>query len=423
MSRRGLAITVLGLALLLGALATRNATLALVSLPFFAFLAAGLWEAPLGGLHLSAERALESTGTGDSVAVRVTVRVRNEGAAIASLRISDVVPDRVVVSSGSSEKCGGLGGGEATLLEYVFHAPRGVFRWKAIHAAAADPFRFFEKELDFPAEGEIVVRPRVRRFRPFSLSPERTLRSPGSILGGRAGSGTDFWGVREYQPGDEMRRLDWKRAARHPGLLFTREHEQEDIADVGLILDARVQTNLRSGESELVESAMDAAVSLVEMFLRGGNRVGMVLLGNTMNVVYPGYGKVQLNRLLRALAGVSIGGEPSQFSLDQVSLRAFSTRAVIVIVSPLTGGEWQLFSRLRARGNEGLLVSPDPVDFMKGAAQDAMTRLARRVALVERRLDLRRIAQLGIRVIDWKAGAPLAPLVRRAMRPSRGHTA
>jgi uncharacterized protein (DUF58 family) len=421
MSRRGLAITLIALALLLGALATRNGTLALVALPFLAYLATGLWEAPRAGLRIAAERALDSTRTEDTTAVRVTVRVRSEGAAVAALWLSDALPDGVAMSEGSSEKCGGLGPGEATQLEYVFQASRGVFRWKSLHAVASDPFRLFEKELDLPAGGEIVVRPRVRRFRPFTLRPERTIRSPGSILGGRAGSGTDFWGVREYQPGDQMRRLDWRRAARNPGRLFTREHEQEEIADIGLILDARAQTNPRPGDSRLVESAIDATASLAEMFLRGGNRVGLVLLENTLRAVFPGYGKVKLNQVLRALAEVPLHAESSHFSLEQVPLRVFSTRAVIVIVSALTGGEWQIFSRLRARGNEGLVVSPDPACFVQDAAQDEAGRLARRAARIERRLDLRRVAQLGIRVVDWKAGSSLAPLVRRALQPVRGH--
>ena len=56
-----------------------------------------------------------------------------------------------------------------------------------------------------------------------------------------------------------------------------------------------------------------------------------------------------------------------------------------------------------------------------GEAEDDEGRLAQRVAGVARRLDLRRVARLGIRVVDWKVGSPLAPLVRRALQPVRGH--
>jgi uncharacterized protein (DUF58 family) len=157
------------------------------------------------------------------------------------------------------------------------------------------------------------------------------------------------------------------------------------------------------------------------VFLRGGNRVGLVLLGSVMNVVYPGYGKAQLYRLLRTLANVHSGGtSTTSLSLDQVPLRVFAPRALIVIVSPLTSGEWKIFPRLCARGNHGLLVSPNPVDFVKQVVSDDVGRLACRAAGVERRLNLRRISRLGIRVIDWKVGVSLAPLVRQALQPSRG---
>lgn len=422
MTRRGLAVCICAFGLLVGAVAARSSALALVSLPFVAYLCVGLLEAPWRGLDLRAERSVEVGRAGDAAEVSVRVTVRNEGPAVAVLRLSDEPPQGVSVSQGRAQAGGSLRRGERMQLEYSFTAARGAFTWTQVQAVASDPFRLFDRVLNLPAPAEVVVRPRVRRLRPFTLSPDRTLQTPGSILGGRAGSGTDFWGVREYYPGDEMRRLDWRRAARHPGQLFTREHEQEEIADIGLIVDVREQVDLHCGELSLADVCVDAAASLAEMFLRGGNRVGLVLLSTAMKVVHPGYGKVQLQRVLRALAGAGPGVPSSRVSLDNAPLRVFSTRAMVVVLSPLSAGEWDLFPRLRARGNEVLVISPDPVRFGDGGSRDPVQRVARRVARVERRLDLRRVTQLGIRVLDWRVGEPLGPLVRRATRPIRGRT-
>jgi uncharacterized protein (DUF58 family) len=421
MNGRILTVCLLGFLLLLGALMLRSATFALMCLPFLAYLVIGLLEAPSGmEVRLHAERTLEVTRTGEAAAVQVRVTVRNDGAPIPAITLSEMPQDGMTGIGTFPEQAAGLRTGETTELTYSFSAPRGLFRWKSIHATVSDPFRLFERRIELPAVGEIVVRPRVRRFRSFSLNPERTLHSPGSILARSAGSGTDFWGVREYQPGDQMRRLDWRRAARHPRQFFTKELEQEEIADIGLILDARPQSNLRMGADALFDHALGATVSLAEMLLRRGNRAGLVLLGDAMSVVYPGYGKVQLNRILRVLADARPGAGVSRISLDQVPLRVFSSRATIVIVSPLMSGEWQVFLRLRARGNEGLLISPDPVDFVKSSAADAAGLLALRLARLERRFELRRVTQLGIRVIDWPVRKPLSPLVRRALQSARG---
>ncbi|MCX6915782.1 MAG: hypothetical protein NT167_22510, partial [Verrucomicrobia bacterium] len=131
--------------------------------------------------------------------------------------------------------------------------------------------------------------------------------------------------------------------------------------------------------------------------------------------------KVQLNRILRNLAKVRLGPDSSRLSLGFLPLRMFSSRALMVILSPLESGDWPIFSRLRARGNEVLLICPDPIDFaLPSFAQDLPGRLGVRAARVERRLELRKIAQLHIRVIDWQVDQPLSPLVHNTLRQARG---
>ena len=421
MSRRFLFVFLLAFGLLLSGLIARNGTPAMMALPLIAYLVAGVATAPRpGSLRLQAERTVEIHRDSDTAAVTVRVTLQNRGAAVPALWLQESAPPGVVVAEGSLCRGASLARGEEVDLRYTFHTAHGVFRWDSIEVVASDPFRLFECHLAVAAPGEVVVRPRVKRFPSFPINPGLTLHSPGLVPSGRAGSGTDFWGVRDYQPGDPLRHLDWRRAARHPGQLFTRELEQEEIADLGIVLDAREQCDLPSGAERLFDFARDAAASLAEMVLRHGNRVGMILVGSAVNVVYPGYGKVQLNRILRVLASAEAPGEASRLSLDHVPLRVFSGRAMVVVISPLTAGDWQIFPRLRARGNDGVLLSPDPVDFVKTGAVDEAGRLALRLARLERRLTLRRVSQVGLRVVDWPVASPLAPLLRRALQPARG---
>jgi hypothetical protein len=59
------------------------------------------------------------------------------------------------------------------------------------------------------------------------------------------------------------------------------------------------------------------------------------------------------------------------------------------------------------------LISPDPFDYARHILPaDPVTRLASRLARVERYLEIRKITQLWIPVIDWQVSQPLAPLVR-----------
>ncbi len=422
MNRRVLTVGLIAVCLLLCALITRNGALALMALPFVAYLAIGILGTPSAGrIHLSAERSVELERTGDGAAVHQRVTVRNAGPGVGLLLIRDSLQPGMTVTEGELQRWTTPGHGEETQLTYTFRTERGVFRWDTVHAVVSDAFGLFQHACELPAPAEILVRPRVKRFRPFSIRPDSTLHSPGLIPARIAGNGTDFWGVREYHPGDPLRRLDWRRNARHPHQLFTMEIEQEEIADIGLILDARRGSDFRSGGDSLFEHSLDATASLAEVFLRRGNRLGLVIVGDAVTAVYPGYGKVQLNRILRSLARERPATGSSRFSLETVSLRLFANRALIVILSPLASDEWQVFPRLRARGNQGLLISPDPVDFMKASSpQDRVGRLAQRLARLERRLRLRHIERFGIRVVDWQVGKPLFPLVRNAMRPARG---
>jgi uncharacterized protein (DUF58 family) len=228
-------------------------------------------------------------------------------------------------------------------------------------------------------------------------------------------------GAREYVVGDPLRTLDWRLAARHPRKFFTREFEQEEIAEIGLILDARPTTDLRIGEESLFEYSVNAAASLAEMFLHQGQRVSLLVFGEKMLTAFPGYGKRQLHRIMSCLSRAEIGSEtPALGSLDFLPIRVFPPHAVIIVISPLTSSDRSFFRRLRAYGYQPVLVSPDPLTFAYPVLrQDSTSQLAIRAATVERRLQLNEIAQLQIPIVDWQVDQPLFPLVRNALKHSR----
>lgn len=400
--------------LLFMAFATLNGNLAWMALPFLAYLGLGMLQFPESGkIRLSATRSLVTSSPGERPTITVSVTVSNRGRAISRLRLSDQVQPGMNITDGQVEQLLTLGEGQEATLRYSFQAGRGRYAWDSVRAGVSDPFGIFETRLEIPAPGEISVQPAVTKFRPFSVRPQRTLHSAGSIPACRGGSGTDFWGVREYHPGDPLRRLDWRLTARYPHKFFTKEFEQEEIADIGLILDGRKKTDLEAGDESLFEHSARATASLAEVFLRQGNRVSLLIYGKTNVTVYPGYGKKQLHRILHGLAQVSTEWDNSLDSLQYVPIQLFASHSLIVILSPLAPNDWQLFPRLRAYGYQVLLISPNPVDYARTLLpDDRATRIAARLARLERQMEINKITQLWIPVIDWKVNQPLAPLVR-----------
>jgi uncharacterized protein (DUF58 family) len=423
MNSKTLVIGLIIFSLLTVALITRNGDIAWMILPFLSYLLVGILQTPvLEKVRLGATCALEQQQSDSIVSVDVNLEIQNQALETVCLFIDEKVQTGMKITDGELHRWITLRSGERAELKYAFSAARGDFSWKSIRTVISDPFGLIETEMFLPVSAMIQIRPQIKKFKAIALRPHSTLHSPGSIPARLGGSGTNFFGVREYQSGDSLRRLDWRLTARHPRKFFTKEFEQEEIAEIGLLLDARQCSELKIGEESLFESCIGATSSLAEMFLHQGHRVALLVFGETMLHTFPGYGKTQLHRIMGCLSKAKVeAGNRSSISLDFSPIRIFPNHALVIIISSITAADWPLFLRLRAYGYQVLLVSPDPIDFANPILMnDAINRLAIRAARLERCLRLNAIAQLQIPAIDWKVSQPLFPLVRNALTRSRG---
>ena len=424
MNKRTLVVGLFCFGLLITALITRRADIAWMLLPFLAYLGLGILQTPtVESLRLSATRSLEQRLTEDGRLVDVRVEIRNEAAQTVYLFIQDPLQIGMRVTDGELSRRLALRPGETGGLAYTFTATRGDFAWGALRVQVSDPLGLLETEVALPAAAGVQVRPTIKKFKAIHFRPQSTLHAPGSIPARLGGSGTDFFGVREYHPGDPLRSLDWRLTARHPRKFFTKEFEQEEIAEIGLILDARPKADLRMGDVSLFEASLGATASLAEMFLHQGHRVSLLVFGDSLSNVFPGYGKLQLQRIMSCLAKARVGTEnhASAGSLSFLPIRMFPSRALVIVISSLTATDRSLFLQLRASGYQALLISPDPLELAYASPpQELARRLALRATRIERRLWLKDIAQLQIPVIDWQVSQPLFPLVRNALARSRG---
>ena len=423
MNNKTLVVGLIILSLLVVAMISLNGDIAWMMLPFLVYLGSGILQTlPREKLRFTATRSLEQTRSDGVTSVEVSLSVQNQASQEAHIFIQETPQAGMEVMDGELSRWVSLRAGESTELSYKFTAARGDFSWNGIRTVVSDPLGLLETEMLLPASARIQIRPQIKKFKAIPFRPRSTLHSAGSIPARLGGSGTDFYGVREYHPGDPLRSLDWRLTARHPRKFFTKEFEQEEIAEIGLILDARQNTDLQIGGRSLFDYSVGATASLAEMFLHQGHRASLLVFGETMLNAFPGYGKTQLHKIMGCLSRAKVGDENSMSArLDFIQIRMFPSHALIIIISSLTSADWSLFQRLRAYGYQALLVSPDPIDFSYPTlSQDLNSRLAIRATRLERRLRLNGIAQLQIPVIDWQVSQPLFPLVRNALTRSRG---
>jgi uncharacterized protein (DUF58 family) len=387
--------------LALAAVVVRSGGLLVLDIPFLAYLLFGIIPFPERP-RLTVARTVNRSSTLAAEPVRVRLTLANNSPTMACVRVLDQLPREARLVDGRVQQTLCLAGNEEADMAYTFESDRGLCRWQAVEAAATDPLGLFETKVEIAAPDEVIVRPVPIGISGVPFRPRRTMRSPGQIPIPRAGPGTSFLGVRDYRPGDALRHINWRLAARHPGRLYTNEHERQELADFGIVLDARQSLD------EVFERSVSAAASLAESILRDGNRLSLLVFGRSMAAAYPGYGKRQIETIMRTLAAATRSTNIAFDFLEYFPRRLFSHRAVLLIVSTPSPRDLPTYSRLRAAGYDVLLISPDPVEVAGRLVSATVSEMAGiRAARIERRLVLLSLSKLGVHVVDWQMDRPL----------------
>ena len=176
----------------------------------------------------------------------------------------------------------GLARGDSIRQPYRLEARRrGAYLVGPVVAVTGDPFGFSLRRQPLSAAAEILVHPAVERVvgRPFARRWEDPpVRPPKSRP---APSGFDFYGMREYVPGDDLRRIVWRAYAR-TGELLVREAEQGVTDRLVLVLDLDAKAVTRVGDDDTFETAVRIAASLGAQALSEGGSVTVLAGGRTL---------------------------------------------------------------------------------------------------------------------------------------------
>lgn len=124
----------------------------------------------------------------------------------------------------------------------------------------------------------------------------------GGHLGLIPGPGTEPGEAREYQPGDDVRRMDWSVTAR-----TTQPHVRQMVADreleTWLVVDVSASLDFGTTDCTKRDLAIAAAASVVHLTVGGGNRIGAVLVTGDRIVRVPARsGRAHALNLLKTIA-------------------------------------------------------------------------------------------------------------------------
>ena len=136
------------------------------------------------------------------------------------------------------------------------------------------PFGFFRRRRRLRARNvDIIVYPK-----PEVISDELHLLPmyAGRIPSLRRGAGHDLFSMRDYQPQDDLRHIDWKATARSRRLTV-REFTSEDERRITIVLDTRLPRDAAGELSERFERGVVQAASLIKHFIDERAEVRLVL--------------------------------------------------------------------------------------------------------------------------------------------------
>lgn len=139
---------------------------------------------------------------------------------------------------------------------------RGLHPLRPVVVKSRFPLGLFERTMTLWDGAEVVVYPKVRTVRMGILDE---LQGTGETPKLREGDGDEFFSLRDYVPGDDLRRISWRVTAR-VGHLIVRDLEPSTSRNVLIGLDTRHIEAMEDFE-ELFEDAIDLAASLALTFL------------------------------------------------------------------------------------------------------------------------------------------------------------
>ncbi len=374
----------------------------------------------------------QHTAPGQTVAVEITVTNTGERP-ITDLRIVDGVPDALPVVRGTPRGATGLRPGESTTIQYTVRVRHGEFEFTdpRVRTRSLSGASVYTAQPE--AAGETTV---IGRVRP-ELWPLTT--HPTGIAGqqpvDRGGPGLEFFGTREYRPGDPVRRIDWRRYAKERQLT-TVTYRQHEAMQVIVVVDARPAATVAASTTGAtgVELSVHAAGEAITALGGGRQQIGLLVLGCTDSQtgqqpvwIPPAAGTAARTRIFDRLdqaveTAMNRGGQEDLTAPTVETLRMTATEPLcdatgrdadtirtmmdthaesqVIVCSPLCDQyPMEVATYAQLTGHPVTVITPDVTAARTPGGIVADSQRAVRIDSLRRR---------GLTVIDWTPGRPLA---------------
>jgi uncharacterized protein (DUF58 family) len=209
---------------------------------------------------------------------------------------------------------------------------RGVHELGRHQLATSFPFGFVKRALTFSHRDRVLIRP------PLAIVDRKLLRlcraadSTGDTVRPRPGGQDEFYGVKEHRPGDNPRRIYWRRSAR-TGVLVSKEMAQVAPPRLLLLVDTCLPDD--SLESHVrVERVIAMAGSLASAAWEDELSVGLCVWTGGWTCIHPSRGRRHCDDLLSTLAQLPLNREHDVGDLVAQARPLMESKTTVVLFTP-----------------------------------------------------------------------------------------
>jgi uncharacterized protein (DUF58 family) len=266
-SGRGVAVLFTGLTMWLAARIIGSPGLEVVAVGLAALPAIAALFVRWGRQRIAVHRRLSDVRVSPGTRVTVQIDIENRSVAATSFllledRLPSVLgrPARMVVSGIPSH-------GSQQVSYSILPQTRGRYQLGPLSVDVADPFALVRQRLEFDEREELIVTPEI----------EDLSDAPDAAFGANVGTsrtrnlfrtGEEYYTMRQFHEGDDLRRIHWPSVAR-TGELMIRQDESSRRANGLVFLDSR-EGALGQNHGPAFERAVSVAATLGVVLSRGG---------------------------------------------------------------------------------------------------------------------------------------------------------
>lgn len=323
----------------------------------------------------------------------------------------------------------GLSGPESIVFEAegatqvpVRAVRRGSWQINTLHMIWSSRFALFERVPTLDLNLDVKVVPNIRLVQSGQITSVVLSNMFGMKENRAVGEGTEFHQLRDFVAGMDVNSIDWKRSARHRNLV-SRELRAERNHHVIVALDNGYLMREEIAGLPKIDHAVTAALATAWAAALGGDMVGFFAYDTRSNVfVAPKPGRAAFPALRLRTSELDYVSLETNHTLAMTELNARTPkRSLIIIFSDFvdtTTAELMVenISVLSKRHAVIFVIMRDPeLENLTENAPHDMDQVAELVAagqtLNERQVVLRRLASLGVTIVDAKPGTVTAQLI------------